>query len=139
MNNEQCLARLFPAPPSLLITHCSLFIVNMLYHNLLILYRNVKRFKSTFLINLIGLSTGLTCTLLIYLWVMDEWRVDKFLENDERIFQVMQNTQGMNGVETMEATPGLLAKTLKDEIPEVDYSVAVVPPSFNISQGIVSF
>ena len=111
----------------------------MFYHNLLILYRNVKRFKSTFLINLIGLSTGLTCTLLIYLWVMDEWRVDKFLENDERIFQVMQNTQGMNGVETMEATPGLLAKALKDEMPEVNYSIAVVPPTFNISQGIISF
>ena len=110
----------------------------MLRHNLLLIYRNFKRFKSTFFINLIGLSTGLACTMLIYLWIMDEWNVDKFLENDDRIFQVLQNTHAPNGIETIEATPGLLAKSLKEEMPEVEYSAAVVPPTFNISKGIIS-
>jgi hypothetical protein len=32
---------------------------DMFKHNLLLIYRNFKRFKSTFFINLIGLSTGL--------------------------------------------------------------------------------
>ena len=43
----------------------------MLPYPLLLLYRNFKRFKSTFFINLIGLSTGLACALLIYLWISD--------------------------------------------------------------------
>ena len=50
----------------------------MFRHNLLLIYRNFKRYKSSFLINLTGLSTGLACTLLIYLWVNDELSVDKF-------------------------------------------------------------
>ena len=41
----------------------------MLPYPLLLIYRNFKRFKSTFFINLIGLSTGLACALLIYLWI----------------------------------------------------------------------
>src|SRR5688500_12734263 len=82
---------------SLLINHCSMY-----QHNLLLIYMNFKRFKTTFCINLIGLSTGLTCTLLIYLWVDDELHIGKYFENDSRIFQVMQNTSGTNGIETIE-------------------------------------
>jgi putative ABC transport system permease protein len=110
----------------------------MFQHNLLLIYRNFKRFKTTFCINLIGLSTGLTCTLLIYLWVDDELHIGRYFENDSRIFQVMQNTSGTNGIETIEATPSLLAKALADEIPEVEYSVAVIPPAFNASRGTVT-
>ncbi len=110
----------------------------MFKHNLLLIYRNFKRFKSTFLINLIGLSTGLVCVLLIYLWVSDELNVDRFFENDNRIFQVMQNTKGESGIQTMEATPTLLANALSAEMPEVEYALSVVPPSFNVSKGIIS-
>jgi len=49
----------------------------MFRHNLKLSLRNFKRDKSTFLINLIGLSTGLACALMIYLWVADELNVDK--------------------------------------------------------------
>jgi hypothetical protein len=38
----------------------------MLSHSLLLIYRNFRRFKSTFFINLTVLSVGMTCTLLIY-------------------------------------------------------------------------
>ncbi|MEL7585108.1 MAG: ABC transporter permease [Prolixibacteraceae bacterium] len=110
----------------------------MLKHNLLLIFRNFKRDKSSFVINLIGLSSGLACALLIFFWVNDELSVDRFFENDRQLFQVMQNTQGPNGTETIDATPGHLAEALSDEIPEVEYAVTVVPTSFNISKGIVS-
>src|SRR5688500_15632399 len=110
----------------------------MIRHNFILIYRNFKRSKTTFFINIIGLSTGLACTLLIYLWVSDELSVDKFFERNDRLFIVLQNLSGTNGVETIEATPGLLAKALAEEMPEVEYSTAVVPSSFNISKGIIS-
>jgi len=69
----------------------------MLKHNLLLIYRSFKRDKSSFVINLIGLSSGLACALLIFFWVNDELSVDRFFENDKQLFQVMQNTQGPNG------------------------------------------
>jgi putative ABC transport system permease protein len=102
----------------------------MLRHNLLIIYRNIKRNKSTFFINLIGLSTGLACCLLIYLWVNDEINMDKFNKNDSRLFQVMENAKQNNGISTQAYTPDLLAETLAKEAPEVEYAAAVTPSFF---------
>jgi putative ABC transport system permease protein len=100
----------------------------MLSHNLLLIYRNFKRFKSSFFINLIGLSTGLACTLLIYLWVDDEFKVDKFHANDSRLYQLMEHQQNaVNNVRVTNSTPGLLAEELKGNMPEVEYSAVVTP------------
>ena len=100
----------------------------MLRHNLLLIYRNFKKFKSTFFINLIGLSTGLACTLLIYLWVKDELSVDKFLEKDSQLFQVQEHRVKSNGIWTSPTTSGPLAETLASEMPEVEYSASVTRP-----------
>jgi putative ABC transport system permease protein len=94
----------------------------MLRHTLLLIYRNFKRFKSTFFINLTGLSTGLACTLLIYMWVKDELSVDKFNEKDDRIFYAMEHRVKADGIWTSPRTPGLLAEALAQEFPEVEYS-----------------
>jgi len=110
----------------------------MIKHTLLLILRNFKRFKGTFLINLVGLSTGLACAMLIYLWVNDELSIDNFFENPNRLFQVLQNTYDANGIETIEATPEILAKTLADEMPEIEYAITVIPPTFNVSKGTVT-
>ena len=115
-----------------------LFRPELLRHNLLISYRSFVRNKTTFLINLTGLSTGLTFFFLICLWVNDELHVDKFLPHDEQLFQVLQSVQTPNGIETIEATPGPLAAALKDELSEVEYATTVIPATFNTSQGVIS-
>jgi putative ABC transport system permease protein len=107
--------------------------------NLILFARNIRRNKTSFFINLIGLSTGLACALLIYLWVQDELLVDKFHEKDRRLFQVMLNMQGPDGIDTWENTPGLLAQALAEEMPEVEYAAAVIPSDFFKSKGILSF
>ncbi len=107
----------------------------MLQHNLLLIYRNFKRFKSTFFINLVGLSTGLTCVLLIYLWVNDEVSVDNFHEKDSRLFRVMVNNPRTEGIETSPSTQAILADALKEEMPEIEYAVAALggPVDFTLS------
>jgi putative ABC transport system permease protein len=94
----------------------------MLKHNITLIYRNFLRAKGYFMINLVGLATGLACTLLIYLWVRDELRMDKFHEKDARLFQVMEHQQYAEEVMTTTSTPGILAETLKEEIPEIEYA-----------------
>ncbi|MEQ9120154.1 ABC transporter permease [Fulvivirga sp.] len=94
----------------------------MLKHNILLTFRSFKRFKSSFFINLIGLTAGLACTLLIYLWVMDELKVDQFHENDARLFRVMEHQQYADHIMTTTSTPGLLAETLKEDFPEIEYA-----------------
>ena len=93
----------------------------MFRHIFLISYRNFKKYKSSFFINLIGLSSGLACSLLIYLWVSDELSVDKFHEHNARLFQVMEHQQYSGELMTTTSTPGLLGEALMEEIPEVEY------------------
>ena len=110
----------------------------MFKHNFIITFRNFRRNKTTFLINLIGLSTGLACTLLIYFWVNDELQVDKFNQKDSQLYQVMKNYTESGKIDTGEDTPGLLAKTLKEEMPEVENAVSVFPPADYTFKGILS-
>jgi ABC-type antimicrobial peptide transport system permease subunit len=118
--------------------NCCVNPISMFRHNLLITYRNFLRYKSSFFINLIGLSVGLASALLIYLWVNDEMSVDKFHAKDAQLYQVLQNLDIGNAIETIEYTPGLLARTLAEEMPEVEYATAVIPPYWFSDKGIIS-
>lgn len=112
----------------------------MLQHNLLLIYRNIKRFKSTFFINMVGLSTGLACAVLIYLWVSDELSVDKFHQTDGQLYQVMYNLpEGDGRLSTGGSTPGPLAQALANEMPEVEQATSVIPASWFSPVGILSF
>ena len=100
----------------------------MFFHNVLISFRNIKHNKGTFFINLIGLSSGLACAILIYLWVYDELNFDKFHKKDNQLFQVMVRNKVSNGIEISNATSSILANTLAEELPEVEYSITAGPP-----------
>jgi len=105
--------------------------IAMLRHNLLLTLRNFKKFKGSFLINLIGLSTGLACTLSIYLWVKDEVQMDKFHATDANLYQVLENVVQGTGMITRQSTSGPTAKALVDEMPEVEYAVTTTYENTN--------
>lgn len=109
----------------------------MLKHSLLIIFRNFKRFKISFFINLIGLSVGLASTLLIYIWIKEELNTDSYNQKNNQLYQVMRNEPISNGIQTEEYTPGPLAKALAQEMPQIEYAVAVVPPN-SVYQGVIS-
>lgn len=91
----------------------------MLRHNIKLALRGFKKDKSTFTINMLGLSTGLACTILIFMWVMDEVNMNKFHENDDQLYQVMSNIDVSDGIMTWRTTPGHLGEALMNEIPEI--------------------
>jgi len=111
----------------------------MLPYPLLLLYRNFKRFKSTFFINLIGLSTGLACALLIYLWISDERSFDRYHALDGRLYQVLENHRTAAGIETQTGTIPLLAEALRREMPEIEFVATTTPvpffPAFTLAAG----
>ncbi|MEM9918265.1 MAG: ABC transporter permease [Bacteroidota bacterium] len=82
--------------------------------------RNIRREKVFFFINLIGLSAGLACALLIYLWVVDELAVDKFHEQDSQLYEAMLTIKNNENIVTQHFVPGPLAKAMLDEMPEVE-------------------
>lgn len=98
----------------------------MLKHNLILFLRSIKKHKSSFLINLIGLSTGLVCVLLVYLWVSDEMEKDKFHVNEEQLYQVRRNIpNGQGTLATFTSNSSLLLTALQQEVPEVEMAAAV--------------
>ncbi|MEW7292233.1 ABC transporter permease [Aquimarina sp. 2304DJ70-9] len=102
----------------------------MLKNNFKIFLRSIKKHKGIFLINLIGLSTGLACVLLITLWVFDELQFDKFHENDDRLYQVWNQFEESEGISVRSWTPDLLAETMVDKFPEVEQAVAQTLPEW---------
>lgn len=119
-------------------SHHSTNKIAMFKHNLLISIRSFKRYKSTFLINLFGLATGLASALLIYLWVNDEMQMGRFGEKDsDRHVQLYINSELADGIHTKEYTPFRLTKAIEEELPEVKKGVSVFDEPFY--KGVISF
>ena len=97
----------------------------MFQHFLVIALRNFRKHRSSFLINLVGLSTGLACALIIFMWVQDERNMNAFHEKDERLYRVMENQDYTEGIMTTTSTPGLLAETLAEEVPEIEHAITM--------------
>jgi putative ABC transport system permease protein len=93
---------------------------------MLIAFRNIIRHKGSFFINLTGLSTGLACTFLIYLWVTDELKFDKFHKNDSQLYQILEKSTENASVIVHEGTQGPLAEAMKKDMPEVISAVPVM-------------
>jgi hypothetical protein len=102
-------------------------------------WRNLIKDKQFSLLNLLGLSTGLACTLLIWLWVSDELSVDKFNEQDDQLYEVMKTAPNADGtISTFPTTPGLLGPSMQNELPEVQYATIVRAEEFEGAAGIIS-
>ncbi|RIV17256.1 ABC transporter permease [Fibrisoma montanum] len=98
----------------------------MLRNYLKIAWRNIAKSKTFSFINVLGLALGMTCSLLILLWVQDERSVNRFHANGPRIYQVLENQQWTgNDISTTPATPGPLAPALVAEVPEVEKAVKI--------------
>lgn len=111
----------------------------MLSNYLKITIRTLVHDKPFTLLNLVGLSTGLACTLLICLWIMDEYRMDRYHKNVDHIYQVMTNLKENGTLTTGEFTAGLLAKTLKESVPDVKYATSVLPSTWFSNRGVLTY
>lgn len=63
----------------------------MLRNYLIITFRNLRKNGFYSFINISGLAIGITCSILIILWVADETSFDKFHPKADRLYQVWVN------------------------------------------------
>ena len=77
----------------------------MIRNYLLTALRNFSKNKFYTFINIIGLSIGITCSILILLWVFDELTFDKFLPKSDRLYQVWVNSAFDNKINTWRSVP----------------------------------
>ncbi len=107
----------------------------MLKNYFKIAWRNLLKNKAFSAINIFGLAIGITVSLLIGLWIVNEVSYDKFHKNGKQIYRVMINGLGSNEGEkfTMVSTPLALANVLKTEVPEIK---TVVETNWEGKQGL---
>lgn len=102
----------------------------MLYNNLLVLFRNLLRYKAFSIINLLGLTVALTSVLAIGLYVADEYSFDRYHDKAGRIYQVTA-TISYNGLtQKWSTTPNKVAPTIAKDLPEVEKAARLFHHNF---------
>lgn len=85
-------------------------------------FRQLMKNKGFSFLNIIGLSLGIACAILILLWVNDEFSYNRFHKNFKRLYLVMENQTYDGKTYTFSALPGKFAPAIKQELPEVKYA-----------------
>ena len=111
----------------------------MFKNHLKIAWRNLIRDRQFTLLNVLGLSAGLACTLLILLWVRGEYKIDHFGEAGSQIYQVMEHRKDAVNQSLSDESVGPLSEALKIRQPQILYAAAVAPadwwPEFILTAG----
>ncbi|MDB5229868.1 MAG: FtsX-like permease family protein [Chitinophagaceae bacterium] len=102
--------------------------------------RNLWRNKSFSIINIAGLSVGLACCMLIFLYSKDEVSYDRFHEKKENIFRITSVLTGDDGHVTKTGNTGMVpGPKFKQSIPEIEEFVRVQSASFAVKHGTEAF
>jgi len=89
---------------------------NIIKHSI----RAINRQKAYVLINVIGLSIGIACSLLISLFVLNELSYDQFNTKKDRIYRVVLHGK-LGGQEAhVSSTASVIAPTMMQEFPEME-------------------
>jgi putative ABC transport system permease protein len=91
----------------------------MLKNYLKITLRNLKRHKLYSFINILSLTVGITCCILISLYVKKELSYDNYFALAENIYRIITIHNSEQGISIDVETPMPLGSALKKEYPEV--------------------
>jgi len=94
----------------------------MILNYLKVTLRNLWRNPTFSAINILGLSLGITCSLLILLWIKDERSIDSFHSNKNTLYSIIQRTYADDKMGIGYETPGLLGEEMKKAFPEIEYA-----------------
>jgi putative ABC transport system permease protein len=87
----------------------------MFRNYLKIAIRNIVRHKAFSMINIAGLTIGMTCSIFIFLWVRNELNYDRFHSNSDKLFRVVCTVGQFKAA----VTPYPIAQELQGKIPGV--------------------
>ena len=82
--------------------------------------RSFKRQRSYIIINILGLSIGIACSLLIALYVINEASYDKFNTKRDRIYRAILNGKIGGQEVTVSSSPAVMGPVIVKEFPEIE-------------------
>jgi putative ABC transport system permease protein len=109
--------RLAVAPPA---WHPSRIMPALVWNTVKVAFRKMRRQKGYSFINIVGLSLGMACCLLIMFWVRDELSYDRFHDGADRIYRINKQYPLGGGTQTNRSTPFPLAQAVKSTYAEIE-------------------
>src|SRR3569623_259387 len=100
----------------------------MLWSYLKIAWRNLVRNKVSSIINVGGLAIGLSCILLIGMYVKDEMSYDRFFNDANRIYRVNTHEKLGNDEFTAGHTAPPIGMALLSSTPEIESYTRIYKP-----------
>ena len=94
----------------------------MIKNYIILTWRNIIANKVLSFLNILGLTSGLFCFLLIYLWISSENSINKYHENIDELHSVY--LESSDGATFGYGTSSLLYKELKIKVPEIEKATA---------------
>jgi putative ABC transport system permease protein len=100
----------------------------MLKNYFTIALRHLLKNKTFSLINILGLSTGIACCLLLTLYIQDEFSFEKHFDGHDRVYRIYTAFTRDDKTEIFPRCSPPIAMDLIDEVPEVETATRVVNP-----------
>ena len=95
----------------------------MIKNYIKIAWRNIVADKVLSFLNILGLTSGLFCFLLIYLWISSENSINKYHANIDQLHTIYLTSS--DGSAFGYGTSSLLYKELKLKVPEIEKVTAM--------------
>ncbi|MDR7129974.1 ABC-type antimicrobial peptide transport system permease subunit [Algoriphagus sp. 4150] len=92
----------------------------MLRNYLITAFRNLFRERTNSILNIAGLTLGITGSLLLFLIVHQGNQFDQHHENRDRIFRIVSSSKGNSGESFTQASPPVLPASLKSDFQEIE-------------------
>ncbi len=97
----------------------------MLRNYLITAFRNLFREKGSTLINISGLTLGITCSLVLFLLVRHMSSFDNYHTKKDRIYRVVTESDGNNGKFTTAGVPAPLADAFRNDFSQAEEVIFV--------------
>src|SRR5579863_4565497 len=92
----------------------------MLKNYLTVAIRNLLRNKVFSAINILGLSIGISSSLIIYLVVHYDFNFDRFEPNRERIFRVVSESSFQGNIGHSRGVPGPVGDAIRKDLTGIE-------------------
>lgn len=99
----------------------------MIRNYLKVAWRNLMKSKIFSSINIIGLSVGLTCCMLIAIYLYHELSYDTYHKDINRLYQLATTFVKDGKEDKTPNTPAPMAAAMKQEFPEIEETARILP------------
>lgn len=91
----------------------------MLRNLLKISIRNLSKNRAYTLVNVVGLSLSIACSLILLLLIDFELSFDNYHKDKERIYRITQHMQRSEGIQYSSGSQYAMAKSLRNDFPDL--------------------